>query len=117
MTSKEFHRRLSQYGILDFAAKLFIDNCYPDFIYKIDMYFDTHMNTTFQIKPVLNFDYPINLSLLCFDRFDRSTFEIQFRYFEGFLNRLSKYQLDVLLSSGMVDNLLKYCKRNNFSNS
>lgn len=112
MTAKEFQRRLAAFSVLDHAASLFIENPNIDFIYKMDQYFDTHHITSFLFTPVIRFTqtYPINLSLLSFERFDRSAFENQFRYFEGFLNCLSSFQLDFLMRSGKVDNLLKYPK-------
>lgn len=118
MTTKEFKRRIDSFAVLDRAAVYFNSSVNIKSIFKITLvYLNNSVLHDFRIHCFVSDHDSDFCQSVWFDRFDISDFEIQFRYFEGFLNRLSRCQLDVLMNSGKVDNLLKYCKRNNMSNS
>lgn len=110
MTTKEFIRRSDSFHTLDLAAKLF-QECHYSWIYKIDI---SHQNSHCIVYSD-SVQFIDNLSLVGDDYviiecFTLQAFEIQFKFYESFIHRLSSYQLDVLLKSGKVDNLNKYCK-------
>lgn len=116
MTTKEFQRRLQYFATLNRAAIWFkMPQCQS--IFKKTLIF---------INGSIIYDYGVKVETcdmdadfcksVWFDRFSREEFEIQYKYFLAFVNRLSKHQFSVMLAQSKelgLTHLLEYSAINN----
>lgn len=112
MTSKEFVRRCEFYAVFDSASKLFLDFPLISYVYKYDIY-NSGLNSQYYFPSEfclseLDSSLVSGSDLIYIEKFTRTEFVGQFRYFLSFLSRLSERQMSSLVSSGRFNNLLRF---------
>lgn len=113
MTTKELLRRLDYYSSLEFASMYFDDDSI-ECVYRIVVHTPQESITRYSSDVHLYFatsDFMKDIEALYIEKFSRSAFLVQVRYFIGFYNRCSIRQREVLRSSGKLYSLLQYVSK------
>lgn len=108
MTSKEFQRRCNAFAPLDAAAGCFQYSVVKSVLKLVLVYIDGTIYETY-VSHVNVSDMDLDFcTSIWFDRFYRYEFDIQIKFFKSFLQKLSKYQLDIIRADKRFSNLFNY---------
>ena len=110
MTSKEFVRRCNAFASFDAAAGMFFSKCVSSVFRLVIIYRDGSKYETYVSTPslLLSTESSDCYNSIWFDRFCRYEFDIQVKFFKSFLQKLSKYQLDIIHADNRFSNLFNY---------
>lgn len=109
MTTKEFIRRSDYFNGLDGACVTLRGR---SFCWRIMQVYDSSVRTLYTHDVSLFIEeHPAFFTYcdsVCIDKYTVNQFAVELKYFNAFLSRLSKYQLDSLKASGKCSHLLAY---------
>lgn len=107
MTTKEFNRRCAFYAVFESAAALF---AFPEkeFVYRVTVVDSLGSKRVFfhGMPSIVVPESLMDCKCIYFDKFTRSDFDIQRKYFLSFISRCSKFQLEIIRSRQLFPFLL-----------
>lgn len=113
MTTKEFIRRSDYFNVLDGACVSLSER---SFCWRIMQVCNMSVRTlyTHDVSLFLE-EHPAFFTYcesVCIEKYSFNQFAVELKYFNAFLSRLSKYQMESLKASGKCAHLLQYIDGN-----